>query len=86
MSGLNGTGRTGKMIWRREKKADMAEIRYYDTLTIKHKDTKQFLHSHDVQYPLRYDDGRISSQGVYTFSFRCDLFPQHPASAGTPDF
>ncbi|KAK1926383.1 hypothetical protein DB88DRAFT_481630 [Papiliotrema laurentii] len=39
------------------------EIRYYDTLTIKHKDTKQFLHSHPEFYPLRYDDGRISSQG-----------------------
>ncbi|WVQ76833.1 hypothetical protein IAR50_006507 [Cryptococcus sp. DSM 104548] len=39
------------------------EIRYYDTITIRHKDTKQFLHSHDEHYPLRYDDGRISSQG-----------------------
>lgn len=39
------------------------EIRYFDTLTIKHKDTKQFLHSHIDKYPLRYDDGRISSQG-----------------------
>ncbi|KAG8889578.1 hypothetical protein FRB98_003640 [Tulasnella sp. 332] len=39
------------------------EIRYYDTVTIKHKDTKVFLHSHIDKYPLRYDDGRISSQG-----------------------
>ncbi|RSH90274.1 hypothetical protein EHS25_001608 [Saitozyma podzolica] len=39
------------------------EIRYYDTITIKHKDSKQFLHSHAENYPLRYDDGRISSQG-----------------------
>ncbi|ORY26861.1 hypothetical protein BCR39DRAFT_539830 [Naematelia encephala] len=39
------------------------EIRYFDTVTIKHKDTKQFLHSHADHYPLRYDDGRISSQG-----------------------
>ncbi|KAG8928634.1 hypothetical protein FRC03_012092 [Tulasnella sp. 419] len=39
------------------------EIRYYDTVTIKHKDTKVFLHSHVDKYPLRYDDGRISSQG-----------------------
>ncbi|WWD22085.1 hypothetical protein CI109_106574 [Kwoniella shandongensis] len=39
------------------------EIRYYDTLTLRHKDTKQFLHSHADHYPLRYDDGRISSQG-----------------------
>lgn len=41
----------------------VAEIRYFDTITVKHKDTKQFLHSHDEAYPLRYDDGRISSQG-----------------------
>jgi dolichyl-phosphate-mannose-protein mannosyltransferase len=39
------------------------EIRYYDTITIKHKDTKQFLHSHPDKYPLRYPDDRISSQG-----------------------
>ena len=39
------------------------EIRYYDVVTIKHKDTKQFLHSHLEHYPLRYEDGRISSQG-----------------------
>lgn len=30
---------------------------------MKHKDTKVFLHSHKEKYPLRYDDGRISSQG-----------------------
>jgi dolichyl-phosphate-mannose-protein mannosyltransferase len=41
----------------------MTEIRYFDTVTIKHKDSKQFLHSHVEKYPLRYDDGRISSQG-----------------------
>ncbi|KAI0322772.1 glycosyltransferase family 39 protein [Amylostereum chailletii] len=39
------------------------EIRYFDTVTIRHKDTKVFLHSHPERYPLRYDDGRISSQG-----------------------
>ncbi|KAG8902034.1 hypothetical protein FRB99_004858 [Tulasnella sp. 403] len=39
------------------------EIRYYDIVTLKHKDTKVFLHSHPEHYPLRYDDGRISSQG-----------------------
>ncbi|KAJ9118652.1 hypothetical protein QFC22_003872 [Naganishia vaughanmartiniae] len=30
---------------------------------MKHKDTKVFLHSHEEKYPLRYDDGRVSSQG-----------------------
>ncbi|EJD47938.1 glycosyltransferase family 39 protein [Auricularia subglabra TFB-10046 SS5] len=39
------------------------EIRYYDTVVLKHKETKVFLHSHPDKYPLRYADGRISSQG-----------------------
>lgn len=38
-------------------------IEYYDTITIQHKETKAFLHSHPENYPLRYDDGRVSSQG-----------------------
>jgi dolichyl-phosphate-mannose-protein mannosyltransferase len=38
-------------------------IQYGDMLTLKHKETKVFLHSHTERYPLRYDDGRISSQG-----------------------
>jgi len=41
----------------------LAEIRYFDTLTIQHRGTKAFLHSHPDRYPLKYDDGRISSQG-----------------------
>ncbi|CAG8478962.1 6118_t:CDS:2, partial [Acaulospora colombiana] len=39
------------------------EIRYNDTITLKHKDTKVYLHSHTARYPLRYEDGRISSNG-----------------------
>jgi dolichyl-phosphate-mannose-protein mannosyltransferase len=39
------------------------DIQYYDYITMRHKDTKVFLHSHLEKYPLRYDDGRISSQG-----------------------
>jgi dolichyl-phosphate-mannose-protein mannosyltransferase len=39
------------------------ELRYFDTVTIKHKDSKVFLHSHVEKYPLKYDDGRVSSQG-----------------------
>ncbi|KAF8239372.1 glycosyltransferase family 39 protein [Tricholoma matsutake] len=39
------------------------EIRYYDTVTMRHKDSKVLLHSHLERYPLTYDDGRISSQG-----------------------
>ncbi|ROW18015.1 hypothetical protein VPNG_00377 [Cytospora leucostoma] len=38
-------------------------INYYDTITLRHKETKAYLHSHDERYPLRYDDGRVSSQG-----------------------
>ncbi|OAP63876.1 hypothetical protein AYL99_03103 [Fonsecaea erecta] len=39
------------------------DIQYYDYITLRHKDTKVYLHSHPDRYPLRYDDGRISSQG-----------------------
>ncbi|KAF1986225.1 glycosyltransferase family 39 protein [Aulographum hederae CBS 113979] len=38
-------------------------IEYGDALTLRHKETKVYLHSHPDKYPLRYDDGRISSQG-----------------------
>jgi len=41
----------------------IAEIHYYDTVTLRHKDTKMFLHSHVERYPLTYADGRVSSQG-----------------------
>ncbi|EEY19880.1 dolichyl-phosphate-mannose-protein mannosyltransferase [Verticillium alfalfae VaMs.102] len=43
--------------------ANSLEINYYDSLTIRHKETKTYLHSHPDRYPLRYDDGRVSSQG-----------------------
>ncbi|KAK2462706.1 hypothetical protein APHAL10511_005224 [Amanita phalloides] len=39
------------------------EIHYYDSVTFRHKDSKVYLHSHVEKYPLKYDDGRISSQG-----------------------
>lgn len=38
-------------------------IEYGDYITMKHKETRVYLHSHVDKYPLRYDDGRISSQG-----------------------
>jgi len=38
-------------------------VEYYDSITLRHKDTKTYLHSHPDKYPLRYDDGRVSSQG-----------------------
>ncbi|KAI0009754.1 glycosyltransferase family 39 protein [Xylariaceae sp. FL0662B] len=43
--------------------ANAVNIDYYDTITIRHKETKAYLHSHEAKYPLRYDDGRVSSQG-----------------------
>ena len=45
------------------------EIRYFDTITLMHKDTKVYLHSHTDKYPLRYEDGRISSNGIDLPSF-----------------
>ena len=38
-------------------------IEYFDSIVMKHKETNVYLHSHEDRYPLRYDDGRISSQG-----------------------
>jgi dolichyl-phosphate-mannose-protein mannosyltransferase len=43
--------------------ASSVDIQYYDSITLRHKDTKTYLHSHPDKYPLRYEDGRISSQG-----------------------
>jgi dolichyl-phosphate-mannose-protein mannosyltransferase len=43
--------------------AQAIDILYGDVISLRHKDTKVFLHSHPDKYPLRYDDGRISSQG-----------------------
>lgn len=43
--------------------AAAVNIQYYDAITLRHKDTKTYLHSHPDKYPLRYEDGRISSQG-----------------------
>ncbi|KAF2724448.1 glycosyltransferase family 39 protein [Polychaeton citri CBS 116435] len=38
-------------------------IDYFDAIAMKHKETKVYLHSHPERYPMRYEDGRISSQG-----------------------
>ena len=38
-------------------------IDYHDHIALRHKETKTYLHSHLDRYPLRYDDGRVSSQG-----------------------
>ncbi|KAI0788750.1 O-mannosyltransferase [Abortiporus biennis] len=53
------------------------DIRYFDTITIKHKDTKVFLHSHPERYPLKYEDGRISSQGQQVTGYGHDDTNNH---------
>lgn len=48
------------------------EVRYYDIVTFKHKDTESLLHSHLLQYPLRYEDGRISSNSQQVTCVKAD--------------
>jgi dolichyl-phosphate-mannose-protein mannosyltransferase len=43
--------------------ANAITIDFYDDIVLRHKETKAYLHSHPDKYPLRYDDGRVSSQG-----------------------
>lgn len=43
--------------------AKAVPIDYFDNISMRHKETKVFLHSHPDKYPLRYEDGRISSNG-----------------------
>lgn len=43
--------------------AQAKSVHYGDSITIKHKGTNAYLHSHLDRYPLKYEDGRISSQG-----------------------
>lgn len=50
------------------------DVYYYDTITLQHKDTEGWLHSHDAKYPLRYEDGRISSQGQQVTAFKGEEF------------
>ncbi|KIX01535.1 uncharacterized protein Z518_09261 [Rhinocladiella mackenziei CBS 650.93] len=71
------------------------DIQYYDYITLRHKDTKTYLHSHPERYPLRYDDGRISSQGQQVTGYpfndtnnHWQILPNLPnpdgSQAGTP--
>ncbi|KAN0063679.1 Dolichyl-phosphate-mannose--protein mannosyltransferase 4 [Thecaphora frezii] len=39
------------------------EIHYFDRVNMMHKHTHAYLHSHPERWPLKYDDGRISSNG-----------------------
>lgn len=51
---------------------DSRIVNYYDVITIKHKDTDGMLHSHFDRYPLRYEDGRVSSQGQQVTAYLHD--------------
>ena len=58
------------------------EVNYFDIITLQHSDTKAFLHSHLANYPLRYEDGRISSQGQQVTGYlhedinnECEIVP-----------
>ena len=39
------------------------ELHAFDAITLKHRGTNAYLHSHPERYPHKYDDGRISSDG-----------------------
>ncbi|KAI8985200.1 glycosyltransferase family 39 protein [Pilobolus umbonatus] len=39
------------------------DIKYHQSIRLQHTLTKAYLYSHELKYPLRYEDGRISSQG-----------------------
>jgi len=66
-------------------------IDYLDSITMRHKDTKVYLHSHTDRYPLRYDDGRISSQGQQVTGYphndtnnQWQILPTMQVAADTP--
>lgn len=69
--------------------ASSIDINYYDSITLRHKETKTYLHSHPDTYPLRYDDGRISSQGQQVTGYpfndtnnHWQILPQVPTTEG----
>lgn len=62
-------------------------IDYYDSIVIRHKETKTYLHSHPDKYPLRYEDGRVSSQGQQVTGYpfndtnnHWQIIPMNPVS------
>ena len=68
------------------------DINYYDSITMRHKETKTYLHSHLETYPLRYEDGRISSQGQQVTGYpfndtnnHWQILPRVPFEDGTEE-
>lgn len=45
------------------KTTGSTNIPMYAKVSLQHVDTSHYLHSHVHKYPLRYDDGRVSSEG-----------------------
>lgn len=62
------------------------ELHYQDKITLKHKTTDAYLHSHLERYPLKYDDGRVSSQGQqvtgYPFNDTNNVWQLVPGTPG----
>ena len=70
--------------------AQAVDILYNDVISFRHKDTKTYLHSHPDRYPLRYDDGRVSSQGQQVTGYpfndtnnNWEILPNTPMPDGT---
>ncbi|KAI8618004.1 Dolichyl-phosphate-mannose-protein mannosyltransferase-domain-containing protein [Chytriomyces sp. MP71] len=40
-----------------------SSVPYSSQILLKHRDQSVYLHSHDARYPLRYDNGHVSSEG-----------------------
>ncbi|KAJ9068761.1 Dolichyl-phosphate-mannose--protein mannosyltransferase 4 [Entomophthora muscae] len=57
-------------------------VKYGDNITLFHRQLKVYLHSHTARYPLRYEDGRISTQGQqvtgYPFKDANNYWRIHP--------
>ena len=67
-------------------------INYGDNIAMRHKETKVYLHSHLDRYPLRYEDGRVSSNGQQVTGYPhndtnnlWEVIPGSPPPAETPE-
>ncbi|PWN31975.1 putative PMT4-dolichyl-phosphate-mannose--protein O-mannosyltransferase [Meira miltonrushii] len=64
--------------------AQARDIHWFDKIAMQHKGTSAYLHSHTEKYPLKYDDGRISSQGQqvtgYPFNDTNNIWQLVPAN------
>jgi dolichyl-phosphate-mannose-protein mannosyltransferase len=56
------------------KTAGSTFIPFDSEITLQHSSTNAFLHSHAHNYPLRYEDGRISSKGQQVLGYSTSDF------------